>query len=133
MAVRNIVPERDFSQGETFESIPINANRLERYSKIMVHRMNWPDTGSDVIRVTQLYSPDNGQTWMEFGGFTAVGGTLTNPRNGNPITFHPLITSPFPGDDNPQRRLKVRVETFAPLTTKIDAETSETVLRLGME
>jgi hypothetical protein len=127
MAIRTIVPERDFSQGEVHESPPLNAQRLERFSRLTIHRLNWPDTGADVIRVTQWYSPDNGQTWQEFGGFTARGGTLLN-RDGSVMAFHSMVTSAFPGAENDQRRIRVTVEALAPLRTKIDAETSESIL-----
>jgi len=125
MAVRTVTPPRDFEQGEVYESPSLPAGRLERYSKILVYRTGWPDTGADVIRVTQLYSSDNGQTWNDFGGFTARGGVYIL-RGGAVLEYHTLTTGTFPDADNTQRKIKIRIEALAPLRTNVDLETSET-------
>ncbi len=125
--IRTIMPERAFSQGEVFESPPLTVGRLERYSRLRVYRLGWPDTGADVIKVTQLYNSDNGPTWIEFGGFTARGGDYFL-KDGSLLQFHTFETSAFPDADNPQRKIKVRIEALAPLSTSVDAETSDTQL-----
>lgn len=124
MAIRTVMPSRNYVQGETIESPPLTVGRLERYSRILVYRDSWPDTGADVIRVTQLYSPDNGSTWIEFGGFTARGGTIIL-RGGAVLEYHSLMTSAFPDADNNNRRIKIRIQALAELQTNVDAETAE--------
>ncbi len=129
MPPRSAVSERDFPIG-TFESPTLNAAQAERYSRVTITRVGWPDTGADVIRVTQYYSADGGTTWAEFGGFTARGGTILD-QLGNVVTEHVMITSAFPGESVPQRRVKFVVNIYAPLRAAVNLDTSATKFNQG--
>lgn len=132
MAKQIIVPERIFNEG-VYESPEVSIGRLERYTRPTMARMSWPGTKSDVVlKLTQLYSFDGGLSWIEHGGAEYGGGTILK-KDGTPLLITDLVTSPFPDEDNRNRRVKFRIEVRSNLRTSMELESSENrIARVGV-
>lgn len=79
------VPSRSYNPGTRTVTIP-NLSTDDNGIKIVLTRESWAATGSDVISGIISGSNDAGATWFELTRFSYVGGDLTNPRTGLPIT-----------------------------------------------
>lgn len=134
MARSILAPAQRFAKGRREFNVPLTAlNRGQGLMRagVRLQRNNWPDTGSDVVRVQVLTSEDGGTTWTLLLGFTAGGGEVRN-RDGSISTETSAFRNPDTDKDgnplprwttrNTRRRMKVVIEPLVDLDTAIDAE-----------
>jgi hypothetical protein len=103
-----------------------------RYLGVSLQRSAWPDTGTDVVRVSVEVTEDGGATWQFLYGFTARGGEprdengagLTHSRGGAWRHDEKRNALPLFAGINPQRRVRVTVEPMVQLDTEVAADIS---------
>jgi hypothetical protein len=66
---------------------------------------------------------DKGATWQFFAGFTATGGTVTNPATGLPATVSSVSVN-LPQVGNSNRVLRGILTVFSQLTTNVSFSVS---------
>ncbi len=105
----------------TFDSDPAGVAVLvgESRVKMIVERLNWPvrPVGFDVIESQLWMSLDNGATWRQNGGFTALGGNRLDERGNVPSSSE--LRVPFPKSGSTDRKLRVRIEVHASIRTAV--------------
>jgi hypothetical protein len=86
------VPERNFPQGT--DSLPVT-DIADGATRILVSatRVNWPDTGSQVVLLSLEISMDGGNNWSFLCSVGDHGGNPIHPATGLPKT-HTLHRSP---------------------------------------
>jgi hypothetical protein len=98
--------------------IPLGQTKYEVYAS----REAWPITGGNVIQVTAEISFDGGENWEHLVGFTADGVDRIDPNSGLMGT-ESGATVTLPEPDNPNRRIRTKMNVLTPLKTAVNVET----------